>query len=64
MKRNNENREIAVRDYWGQGKHIYKDELGWTSPPPMDSLAVGKNLYLCMLSAAEGVAADKSREAP
>ncbi len=23
-------RVIAVRDFWGPGKHIYEDQLGWT----------------------------------
>lgn len=56
MKRNNENREIAVRDYWGQGKHIYKDELGWFEGDRMEArsnvsrevfeynMSIGRNL--------------------
>ena len=23
-------RTIAVKDFWGPGKHIYEDQLGWT----------------------------------
>lgn len=23
-------RTIAVKDFWGSGKHIYEDQLGWT----------------------------------
>lgn len=23
-------RKIALKDFWGKGKHVYDDELGWT----------------------------------
>lgn len=26
----NETRKIAVPDYYGEGEHIYEDQLGWT----------------------------------
>lgn len=24
------NRVVAVKDFWGPGKHVYEDQLGWT----------------------------------
>lgn len=30
MNKRPKHREIAIPNYWGNGKHVYRDELGWS----------------------------------
>ena len=30
MYKRTKHREIAIPNYWGKGKHVYRDELGWS----------------------------------
>lgn len=56
MNQNTKEREIAITDYWGRGKHVYKDELGWFEGDRMEArsnvsreifeynISIGRNL--------------------
>ena len=30
-------RKIAIKDYYGKGKHVYEDEMGFRDYPPTDT---------------------------